>query len=395
MWHKPSPAYPARKYMNYAAFRNKLIIDSFVRGFLTRPRHDWASARMYKIGSYQLALFLAYCSVADEKQRQAFDLITEYRLQLPQECPTDPINHQLKRIYDGLVELVLEDYEKNNSALFGLSSTFSSTHKGGVSGYKKVSEINQNKNDVSAITPIKTTIYSVHHSSFCDEIFPETLRSRPDFKEIRARGWMEAIKERPSYRLALPLDLTHEWNEQSLSSKHTNSALLEKWIAKLEKSPWYLDASNTVPVSIRHHDHILNAYVVGWSKIIQEVPWRISAFSTHNCMNHAAFRNKLIIDSIIKGLQMHYNEQKASSRMFEMGAYQLAIFLAYGLLGDDKQGEATFFINRYNMSLPKGFPSDPMLQQLKRIYDGQIESVIEAYTGDSVLTTFGLSSTFG
>lgn len=252
----------------------------------------------------------------------------------------------------------------------------------------------------ASVVRIKDSIFNVEHSSFSNEIFPEALRSRPDFKETRAQGWMEAIKERPSYRLALPLDLNQEWYEQSPVSKRTNSVMLEKWFEKVEKSPWYLDAANTVPLSIRHHDHILNAYVMGWSKIILREPWKMwkkpsTMYPQRKYMNYAAFRNKHIIDSFIKGFQTRYNEHKASPRMFEMGAYQLAIFLAYGLLGDDKQGEATFFINKYNMSLPKGFPSDPMLQQLNKIYDGQIESVIEAYTGDSVLTTFGLSSTFG
>lgn len=74
----------------------------------------------------------------------------------------------------------------------------------------KINELIEPTSDESfeaGVVRIKDSIFNIEHSSFSDEIFPEALRSRPDFTEMRARGWMEAIKERPSYRLALPQDL--------------------------------------------------------------------------------------------------------------------------------------------------------------------------------------------
>jgi hypothetical protein len=255
------------------------------------------------------------------------------------------------------------------------------------------------ESETIAITRIKDAIFNVEHSSFSDEIFPETLRSRPDFERIRAEGWIAAIRERPTYRLALPNDLQSEWNSTPPSITQADTEIVERWVAKVTKSPWFLDSEKTVPVTVRYHNRILDAYVTGWCRILEAEPWKIwkkpsPGYPQRKYMNYAALRNKRIIDSLMKGFLRKKNEHKASRRMFDIASFQFAVVLASCWPSANKQREADKCISVFQMKIPTGYESDPMVAQLKRIYDGDASGVIREYDSKRVTEMFGLTDRF-
>lgn len=153
------------------------------------------------------------------------------------------------------------------------------------------------------VTLKRTTsiILNIESSDFSDYIFPDYLQNRSDFQKLRTDAWKEAIAERPSFRLALPHDLSI-LPEFGFDDSMVDSLKLQKAVDTISKKPWYLDSKSKIPKNIRHREVALKAYIKGWQHIISKNPNRLWCVTnrTHGrreYISFAALRNKQIIDT--------------------------------------------------------------------------------------------------
>ncbi len=244
--------------------------------------------------------------------------------------------------------------------------------------------------DSAQLTRLRITnaILSVtDHSCFNDEIFHEVIKTRPDFAELRAKGWIEAVRERPTTRLALPSDL-EEKISQEFDFSTSDMPLVKKWLPQIIKSPWKLDAKSTVPKSIRYTDVMLGAYIVGWGKIWREDFWKMwkkpsSRYPQRKYMEYAAFRNFEIIEQIASSIRNSGSYMWPSERMFGIPAYQLAILMAF---------KNTPVVFKAAMIELTEYTSDPLVQYVEQVKNNQINTFIEACRKPDGYLFMGLTS---
>lgn len=144
-------------------------------------------------------------------------------------------------------------------------------------------------------------------TEFGERIFPEYLRNRSDFNEIRKQAWAKAIEARPSLRLALPQDLA------SLKIFAFNQVpypplKAKDYCRKLEEKPWMLDSkTGGIPSAFKQQEIALKAYLTGWDAIIRKNPHRLWVqFGRHGNRTYlpvAALRNKQILDAFFYGFK--------------------------------------------------------------------------------------------
>ena len=168
-------------------------------------------------------------------------------------------------------------------------------------------------------------------SDFTDVIFSKEIISHPDFKEIRKQAWLKAVLKDPTFYFAFPIDLVHEhvWAPQTkISAKDEET--LKTWISKIEARPWYLATEGKVPKSVRYHEALLRAYLIGWGAILSKTPsqiWKKVNSYQRTYMSYAALRNFYIFSVLAKSFGKRGGGfSTASERMRQIPAYQLAFF---------------------------------------------------------------------
>jgi hypothetical protein len=189
------------------------------------------------------------------------------------------------------------------------------------------------------ITLKRTTsiILNVESSDFSDNIFPDYLRQRFDFNKLVVDAWKETINERPSFRLALPSDLSTLPGFGFDTSK-VDSGLLQKAIDEIIKKPWYLDSNSKFPQNIRHKEEALKAYIKGWQALVLKKPYRLwvtssKGFGNREYLSYAALRNKQIVDTFVMGFKTELNKNidiwlKLSDRTQKIPVLKMAFLIA-------------------------------------------------------------------
>jgi hypothetical protein len=159
-----------------------------------------------------------------------------------------------------------------------------------------------------------TIILNVESSDFSDHIFPDYLYNRTDFEKLRTDAWKEAITERPSFRLALPNDLSN-LPEFGFDDSNVGPLQLQKAIDKIIEKPWSLDSKGKLSEKIRNKEEALKAYIKGWQKLILKNPdrlWCVSNryFNRREYISYAALRNKQIIDTYFQSFKEAINKNR-------------------------------------------------------------------------------------
>lgn len=206
-------------------------------------------------------------------------------------------------------------------------------------------------------------------SDFTDVIFSNEIISHPDFKEIRKQAWLKAVLKDPTFYFAFPIDLVHEhvWAPQTkISAKDEKT--LETWISKIEARPWYLATEGKVPKSVRYHEALLRAYLIGWGAILSKTPsqiWKKTYYYQRVYMSYAALRNFYIFSVLAKSFGKRGGGfSTASERMRQIPAYQLA-FLYSAIINSMPNSSVRNLIKPIITPTTKGIVIDPQYALIK------------------------------
>jgi uncharacterized membrane protein len=124
-----------------------------------------------------------------------------------------------------------------------------------------------------AVEHVVNALLTNENGVFSDDRLPEAVRHRPDFPEIRWRGWREALQAHPPLWFALPADLSADPEFQPIDGAPEHSDRdLDQWVTQLLAEPWLLTDSQTIPAQIRHHIRILDAYRRAWVTSLRGSP---------------------------------------------------------------------------------------------------------------------------
>ena len=206
-------------------------------------------------------------------------------------------------------------------------------------------------------------------SDFTDVIFSKEIISQPDFKEIRKKAWLKAVLKDPTFYFAFPIDLVHEhvWAPQTkISAKDEET--LKTWVSKIEARPWYLATEGKVPKSVRYHEALLRAYLIGWGVILSKTPsqiWKKTYYYQRVYMSYAALRNFYIFSVLAKSFgQRGGGFSTASERMRQIPAYQLA-FLYSAIINSMPNSSVRNLIKPIITPTTKGIVIDPQYELIK------------------------------
>jgi hypothetical protein len=206
-------------------------------------------------------------------------------------------------------------------------------------------------------------------SDFTDVIFLKEIISHPDFKEIRKQAWLKAVLKDPTFYFAFPIDLVHEhvWAPQTkISAKDEKT--LETWISKIEARPWYLATEGKVPKSVRYHEALLRAYLIGWGAILSKTPsqiWKKVNSYQRTYMSYAALRNFYIFSVLAKSFGKRGGGfSTASERMRKIPAYQLA-FLYSAIINNTPNSSVRNLIKPIITPTTNGIVIDPQYELIK------------------------------
>lgn len=206
-------------------------------------------------------------------------------------------------------------------------------------------------------------------SDFTDVIFSNEIISHPDFKEIRKQAWLKAVLKDPTFYFAFPIDLVHEhvWAPQTkISAKDEKT--LEIWVSKIEARPWYLATEGKVPKSVRYHEALLRAYLIGWGVILSKTPsqiWKKTYYYQRVYMSYAALRNFYIFSVLAKSFGKRGGGfSTASERMRQIPAYQLA-FLYSAIINSMPNSSVRNLIKPIITPTTKGIVIDPQYELIK------------------------------
>ncbi len=206
-------------------------------------------------------------------------------------------------------------------------------------------------------------------SDFTDVIFSNEIISHPDFKEIRKQAWLKAVLKDPTFYFAFPIDLVHEhvWAPQTkISAKDEKT--LEIWISKIEARPWYLATEGKVPKSVRYHEALLRAYLIGWGAILSKTPsqiWKKVNSYQRTYMSYAALRNFYIFSVLAKSFGKRGGGfSTASERMRQIPSYQLAFFWS-AIINSTPNSSVRNLIKPIITPTTKGLVIDPQYELIK------------------------------
>lgn len=206
-------------------------------------------------------------------------------------------------------------------------------------------------------------------SDFTDVIFSKEIISHPDFKEIRKQAWLKAVLKDPTFYFAFPIDLVHEhvWAPQTkISAKDEKT--LETWISKIEARPWYLATEGKVPKSVRYHEALLRAYLIGWGAILSKTPsqiWKKVNSYQRTYMSYAALRNFYIFSVLAKSFGKRGGGfSTASERMRQIPSYQLAFFWS-AIINSTPNSSVRNLIKPIITPTTKGIVIDPQYALIK------------------------------
>ena len=206
-------------------------------------------------------------------------------------------------------------------------------------------------------------------SDFTDVIFSKEIISHPDFKEIRKKAWLKAVLKDPTFYFAFPIDLVHEhvWAPQTkISAKDEET--LKTWVSKIEARPWYLATEGKVPKSVRYHEALLRAYLIGWGVILSKTPsqiWKKTYYYQRVYMSYAALRNFYIFSVLAKSFGKRGGGfSTASERMRQIPAYQLA-FLYSAIINSMPNSSVRNLIKPIITPTTKGIVIDPQYELIK------------------------------
>ena len=219
-------------------------------------------------------------------------------------------------------------------------------------------------------------------SDFSDIIFPEEIRKHTKFEYIREQAWLKAVNKNPTFYFAFPVDLIQKniWRPQTIiNEKHEE--MLKKWVQTIETRPWYLETENKVPKSVRYHESLLRAYLRGWIKILEKTPyymWKKVNPYQRVYMSYAAFRNFHIFNTIAHSSSFKSGGRAyrlASSRIFEIPAFQLAILYA-GVIFDIPKHEIQQYIKPLHPEAPDPTKADPQRSLIARYKIGPMAQFV-------------------
>ena len=206
-------------------------------------------------------------------------------------------------------------------------------------------------------------------SDFTDVIFSKEIISHPDFKEIRKQAWLKAVLKDPTFYFAFPIDLVHEhvWAPQTkISAKDEKT--LEIWVSKIEARPWYLATEGKVPKSVRYHEALLRAYLIGWGAILSKTPsqiWKKVNSYQRTYMSYAALRNFYIFSVLAKSFGKRGGGfSTASERMRQIPSYQLAFFWS-AIINSTPNSSVRNLIKPIITPTTKGIVIDPQYELIK------------------------------
>ena len=206
-------------------------------------------------------------------------------------------------------------------------------------------------------------------SDFTDVIFSNEIISHPDFKEIRKQAWLKAVLKDPTFYFAFPIDLVHEhvWAPQTkISAKDEET--LKTWVSKIEARPWYLATEGKVPKSVRYHEALLRAYLIGWGAILSKTPsqiWKKVNSYQRTYMSYAALRNFYIFSVLAKSFGKRGGGfSTASERMRQIPSYQLAFFWS-AIINSTPNSSVRNLIKPIITPTTKGLVIDPQYELIK------------------------------
>ena len=222
--------------------------------------------------------------------------------------------------------------------------------------------------DLTVLRALESIIKN-QSSDFTDVIFSKEIISHPDFKEIRKQAWLKAVLKDPTFYFAFPIDLVHEhvWAPQTkISAKDEKT--LETWISKIEARPWYLATEGKVPKSVRYHEALLRAYLIGWGVILSKTPsqiWKKVNSYQRTYMSYAALRNFYIFSVLAKSFGKRGGGfSTASERMRQIPAYQLAFFWS-AIINSMPNSSVRNLIKPIITPTTKGIVIDPQYELIK------------------------------
>ena len=222
--------------------------------------------------------------------------------------------------------------------------------------------------DLTVLRALESIIKN-QSSDFTDVIFSNEIISHPDFKEIRKQAWLKAVLKDPTFYFAFPIDLVHEhvWAPQTkISAKDEET--LKTWVSKIEARPWYLATEGKVPKSVRYHEALLRAYLIGWGVILSKTPsqiWKKTYYYQRVYMSYAALRNFYIFSVLAKSFGKRGGGfSTASARMRQIPAYQLA-FLYSAIINSMPNSIVRNLIKPIITPTTKGIVIDPQYELIK------------------------------
>lgn len=202
--------------------------------------------------------------------------------------------------------------------------------------------------DESLNTTIKrVTLHIIRNetSDFSDDIFPNYLRSRDDFKDIRFFAWQEAVSDQPTFRMALPPDLIH-LPEFAFDQSIIAPDQIQKAVDIILQKPWKINEKVGILGKTRHREEILLAYIKGWQPFIKKNPERLwcitnRAYGRREYISYAALRNRQIIDTYFTSFRDVLNKNrdiwpKLSERTQNIPVIKFAFLMALHNCKSDK-----------------------------------------------------------
>jgi hypothetical protein len=294
----------------------KLTIDDYEEAISQDP------SLFNSIGITDEPRLIAACVKGAINKMNNNDITLKEFSELPEWVRTD------KSILDLLSLKVPKSFEKEISRRGNYREERSAGKQmGGILGFEETEH-----QEISVLRAVEMIIKN-ESSDFSNIIFTEEIRNRPDFEIIREKAWIKALNNNPTFYFALPLDLFNRRAWEPLTTiPESKEALLKKWQNLVLINPWYLETKSKVPKSIRNHESLLRAYLLGWSKIIASNPSRIwkkiNPYQRAYC-SYAALRNFYFFSNLSNAFENDPKSWgKSSDRMKAIPAYQLAMLAA-------------------------------------------------------------------
>lgn len=173
-----------------------------------------------------------------------------------------------------------------------------------------------------------------------DFIFPESVRDRTDFDQLRREAWSEAFDAAPPLWFALPPEYLKDRSFRIQSGRFRGRANASKWLSQVKERPWYL-LHQDCPKLLRRHLRFLNAYRDAWITHFKNDPSRLwYEFGKHKSLmgsypnrrvyaSYALLHDEKVIDALTEGwLNSLSAWDRASKRMQRIPGIRLSMLCA-------------------------------------------------------------------